>query len=224
MISHRFHSIFVHVPKTAGTSIEFALGHFQKMRWGVQDHRSIREIEPLSLHDMLGMAGRDAGRIILLKRARAMLAGKPLASRLQYQSYFKFAFVRNPWARIHSWYCNVLREPRHRRTYGVPADCPFPLFVHRHLNPARGPMRPQLHWLLDNNNRIPLDFVGRFEQLHRDFDFVRNQLHLPDGELPRLVMGDESQNYVEHFDPTMIARIAHLYAEEIERFGFRFGE
>lgn len=224
MISHRYHSVFVHVPKTAGTSIEFALGHFRKMRWGVQDHRSIREIEPLSLHDMLGMAGQGAGRKILLKRARAMLAGRPSVSRLHYQTYFKFTFVRNPWARIYSWYRNVLREPRHRRAYGVPSDCAFPVFVHRHLDPTRGPMRSQLHWLLDKDNRIPLDFVGRFEHLDRDFEFVREKLRLPDGELPKLVMGGDALNYVERYDPPMIDRIARLYAAEIEQFGFRFGE
>ena len=85
-------------------------------------------------------------------------------------------------------------------------------------------MRSQLHWLLDKDNRIPLDFVGRFEHLDRDFEFVREKLRLPDGELPKLVMGGDALNYVERYDPPMIDRIARLYAAEIEQFGFRFGE
>ena len=45
MISHKYKCIFIHLPKCAGTSIESALGHFENLRPGVQDHRSIRMIE-----------------------------------------------------------------------------------------------------------------------------------------------------------------------------------
>jgi hypothetical protein len=46
MISHEYKCIFVHIPKTAGSSIEQKLGWFDELKWGVQDHRTIREIEP----------------------------------------------------------------------------------------------------------------------------------------------------------------------------------
>ena len=43
MISHRHRCIFIHIPKTAGTSIEERLAD-GSLR-GRQDHRSIRNLE-----------------------------------------------------------------------------------------------------------------------------------------------------------------------------------
>lgn len=47
MISHRRKRI--HIPKTAGTSIEQKLEHFDAAKDGVQDHRRLRDVEPISL-------------------------------------------------------------------------------------------------------------------------------------------------------------------------------
>jgi hypothetical protein len=223
VISHSHKSIFVHIPKTAGTSIEFKLGHFQATRWGVQDHRSIREIEPLSFLDVCRMAP-GAELVILLKRLRSGIKGRPRVSRYQYQTYFKFAFVRNPWARIYSWYQNVMRDSRHRKMYGVEAECTFRHFLQRHLDLDRGPMRPQLHWLIDRHGNIPLDFVGRFEHLERDFGHVCDVLQIQDADLPRLIVGDYRERYTDVYDEDMIGLIARCYAPEIELFSFRFGE
>ncbi len=47
MISHIHKCIFIHIPRTAGTSIESALGHLDNYKGGRgrQDHRPIRMIE-----------------------------------------------------------------------------------------------------------------------------------------------------------------------------------
>lgn len=74
------------------------------------------------------------------------------------------------------------------------------------------------------NNKIPIDFIGRFERLSQDFDYVCEKLNLSMDELPRMVAGEESASYIDAYDPATIAVIARIYAPEITLFGYRFSE
>ena len=39
-------------------------------------------------------------------------------------------------------------------------------------------------WLLDNNGKLIVDFVGRFETLQKDFNFVCDKVGITPQELP----------------------------------------
>lgn len=51
----------------------------------------------------------------LLKRIRNGLRGDDAPSCEQYADYFMFSFVRNTWARVFSWYRNVMTNPTYMR-------------------------------------------------------------------------------------------------------------
>ena len=93
MISHHHKCIFIHIPKTAGQSIE---------------HCFIRS---------LGLTWETRAPLLLRYNDRPEL-GPPSLAHLKYseyseykyiteeqiQTYFKFAFIRNPWSRLVSIY------------------------------------------------------------------------------------------------------------------------
>lgn len=224
VISHEHSCIFIHIPKTAGTSIEKKLGHFDELTRGVQDHRPISVLQPFAVSHLVRplVRGRpvDAARWLRGDLQTALRGGKEL-SRAQYESYFKFTFVRNPWARVYSWYRNVVRDETHRRNFGIAADCPFDIYVRDHL--TQWAIRPQLQWLTDRADRVVMDFIGRFERLEEDFERVCDVLNLGDASLPRLVAGGGDE-YQSQYDERSRAIVASRYREEIERFGFEFGE
>lgn len=219
MISEEHRCIFVHIPKTGGTSIGKKLGHFEEFQRDVQDHRPLREIEPLPLRRILARLNSLEDLYLLARRVRHCSEKRP--TRSQYQDYFKFSFVRNPWARVHSWYRNVMRSPKHRQRLSVPADCSFRKFLEEH--PGQWALRPQMYWLKDWEGEIPFDFIGRFESLQQDFDKVGSELGISDTALPHMVRSEGGQ-YTQHYDEFTKRLVAHWYAEEIERFGYTFGD
>ncbi|HEX7069725.1 MAG TPA: sulfotransferase family 2 domain-containing protein [Rhodothermales bacterium] len=218
MISHRHKCIFIHIPKCAGTTVETALEHFDDHtgRRG-QDHRTIRMIEPLA---PLRIATNPANCIELLRRARYRIPSKrnprsnARVTAAQYREYFKFTIVRNPWSRAVSVYRNVMNDPIHIAEHGVTAATPFSDFLRRHI--GRGMLRPQMDWIVDWSGNIPLDFIGRFENLADDFGRIAEVLGpvgLTFDPAPPLELGS-------WFDGELDALVRKTYAEEIEYFRF----
>jgi len=219
MISHRYRCVFIHIPKTAGTSIEYKLGHFDTFARGVQDHRTIRNIQPLTIPDIFEIVrSRD---IDALRRCLRDWKKGDLLSRRDYKRYFKFSIVRNPWARVFSWYKNVMRDNLHREALGISDDCSLNEFVHAHAD--QWALKPQLHWIKDRSGKIALDYIGRFENIQEDFSFVCERLRIKDGTLPKMLASND-QRYTAYYDKESRALIAKRYATEIEIFGFYYGE
>ncbi|MGO4855239.1 sulfotransferase family 2 domain-containing protein [Phaeovulum sp. W22_SRMD_FR3] len=227
MISHEHRCIFVHIPKCADTSIETLLGHHIGREKGPnrQDHRTIRMIEkPLPWGAAL--QGGENRRELLRRlrhpyRAGANPANCVMPTPGQYAEYFKFAFVRNLWSRAYSWYRNVVRDAGHLKRHGIEATMPFSDFMQQFAGARM--LRPQTYRLKDFSGRFPCDFVGRFENLARDFAIVASELNLsPDLALPHEIKGSNADNYVAAFDATTRDLVARIYAEEIKMFGYSF--
>jgi hypothetical protein len=221
MISHKYQCIFIHIPKTAGTSIEKKLGQFEKLAPGVQDHRSIRELEPQPAYGIFTIRNKDDLKF-LRYRAKSTLKGRETLTSAQYRNYFKFTFVRNPWSRVFSWYKAVMRLDHVKKRFGISDECSLSEFVssYMHLQPA---LRPQLFWITDSQGRNPMDFIGRYENLSDDFAHVCDVLQIEDPELPQLLAGDK-RHYTDYFDAQTRDVIWNRYREEIDCFGFNFGE
>lgn len=220
MVSHQHKCIFIHIPKTAGTSIEYKLGFDATRKRNMQDHRAIRMFEPCYLAQTVRTALH--GDITPLRKyVRHWAKGRHFVSQQQYQTYFKFAFVRNPWARVHSWYKNLMRDPILKQTFTIDDSCTFEQYVHERLGTWW--LQPQMYWITDSRGQVALDFVGRYEQLSDDFAKVCRMIGLPNAELPKVNLGTRS-DYRPHYSDETRAIVAQHYAEEIERFNFVFGE
>lgn len=198
LISHRYKFIFVHVQKTGGTSITAALAKYCDES----------DFEFLRRHNLDQHAyASDAIRVL---------------GRETWDSYFTFAFERNPWDKCLSLYYyqlqnwSVYRKPfRPQRPTFQQWFYPFGMMVKK--------LTPSID-MYSHKGEICVDFVGRFERLREDFAEVCQRIGLPPTELPQENKSElrESRGYREHFSPPMRKRIERIYRREIEAFGYSF--
>jgi hypothetical protein len=158
-------------------------------------------------------------------------------SQQDFDSYFKFAMVRNPWTRILSEY--RYRNYFHHRSFKdfVLNKMPRPGFDDKYRH-----VMPQYDLLYDADGRQLVDFIGRFETLQRDFDRVCATLGIKDSVLPHrnrsdkksrdlkrklrniLFMNGENQHdsLTDFYDDETREAVAEFYRIDIETFGYQF--
>lgn len=212
MLCREYKCIFVHIPKTAGQSIE----HFFLRRLGLSWEDRSNVLMRYNDNPKLGPE-----RLAHLTAAEYVGCGH--ITQAEFAEFFKFTFVRNPWARLVSEY-----EYR-----GLPRALSFRDFLLRGLPPpglsdAYRHIIPQANFIFDRNGGQMVDFVGRFERLQQDFDIVCNRLGIAESTLPHVNASGNTtirrRKYTEYYDRELADRVAAMYARDIETFGYRFGE
>lgn len=148
-------------------------------------------------------------------RANPNPRSKSRVSPRQYRDYFKFTIVRDPWSRALSLYRNVMKDETHRQKHGVCKDATFRDFLSKNI--GKGMLRSQLDWIVDWRGNIPLDFIGRFDNLHEDFPKLAARLGRASLSFDPAV---HKPDLTRWFDDELDHLIRKTYHKEIELFRF----
>ena len=220
MISTELKCIYIHIPKTGGTSIESKLGfHNGEEIARHQDHRRYRNLESSVWPPSRGAWSPMSFLRFGFQRIRGVQEGFDFPSAADLDSFYKFAIVRNPWDRVYSWYRNVMRDENHQAELGVNSQCGFGDFITNHLDTWA--MNSQLDWLIDSDGEMAMDYVGKFETLQESFDEIGKALGFDDTQLPVLLHSGKT-DYRGAYEAKLVDKIADRYAREIEYFEYSF--
>lgn len=147
-----------------------------------------------------------------------------------YQSYYHFTFVRNPWDRLVSCYKDkILKEDRNliKRVYKIDR-IRFDDFVKMvGKTPDYFSNTHFVSQYLSMRFKEPkeMNFIGRFETFEAELDSLLNVI-IPArkiNEIPRLNAGYPSgENYRKYYTDETRDIIAHRYKHDIELFDYRF--
>ncbi len=206
LVSYHKKFLFVHIFKTAGTSINNSLARYC--------YRS-GSTRPSNWMAFLMTNWKKIHRTPIKKHATALEIRESL-DRGIFDEAFKFSFVRNPWDWQVSLYHYILDNPKNRGHEETKAMGSFRSFVFSRETSDF----TQTGCLVDESNNLLVDFVGRFENINEDFCTICSKV----GIAARLPHINKSQRtgYRDYYDAETRELTARLYAEDIERFGYTF--
>ncbi|MGV6812642.1 MAG: sulfotransferase family 2 domain-containing protein [Brevirhabdus sp.] len=206
--------IFVHIPKTGGTSLATALenramkddiliGDTPK---AVKRRRRLKDLHPAgrlwkhsTLRDIAGVVGDE-----------------------EFENFFVFTIVRNPWDRVLSYYSWLKGQSFNHPAVGLAANLSFAQFLaHPQIQTA---IKAQHYasYVTDAQGVERCSLYLRLEQIDEDLARLEEALDMRIGPLPKLNPSDRSSGYREAYSRDTRAMIERVASVDIERFGYQF--
>lgn len=131
------------------------------------------------------------------------------------RGHFLATFVRNPMSRFVSVF-EFLRDPKWQQC-AIPEDTNFREFVlsRAFLTADTKFFNPMTYWL-----DAPVGFIGRYENLHEDFDRLRQLIGLKRPAVLPQIHVREGPHWSTFYDDATAEVVWTHYADDITRFGY----
>jgi len=205
LLSHRHRFIFIHVYKVAGTSMRAALEPYCEGGWKRSMARNLGRFgvhwPPLPRPHLTAAQVRD------------MLPPEV------FSSYFKFAFVRNPWDWQVSLYHYMRQRDDHKQSELVRGMDDFDEYIRWRVAEDR---HLQLEFVNDPaDGRRIVDYVGRIETVDDDFAEICRRAGLPPIQLPH-TNRSRHRDYRSYYSDESRELVARAFKDDIEAFGYTF--
>lgn len=202
MISLQNRFLFVHIPKTAGNSIQSVL-------------REYSEDQLIALRkeqDGIERFGLRNPKYKIKKHSRLSEYRDALGDE-QFRSLYKFTCVRNPWDRMVSYYFTPTQNPETWNRQKFREMISKAVSVADYLRLDAG----------EKDSFANVDHIMRFENLAEDFRAVCIAIGVSPPTLPRYNRSDR-EHYSKYYDDELRELVRARFAPEIERFDYRFEE
>jgi hypothetical protein len=205
IISARHKFIFAAIPKTGTHSVRRAL----------REHMAPSDLEQVGLFVQKKFPIPELAQLqhghLSLQQVRPYIRPE------EWQSFFKFAFVRNPFDRFVS-YCAFItraqgdfeRDPQKVMRHFI-ANPPWPHIL----------FQPQHSFVTGSDGQMLADHIGRVEEMQQSYDEIAGRIGIPTAELERVNSSDR-RDYREYYDRELIEGVAKLYSRDLELFGYSF--
>jgi len=194
LVSHKHKFVTIDVPKTGTTSINNALCSF------------------MNTNDVTIGLSVDMGM-------RHSTYKECITKFPNCKNYFSFAFVRNPWERLLSFYCFKKQK---KIKVKIDNNLSFKQYLKSSyfLSSFKDGACNQYLYLEGFN---AFSFIGRFENIQNDFNIVCDKIGIPRQKLSH-ENKTKHKHYTEYYDDETKQIVAEKYARDIEYFGYKFGD
>jgi len=203
VICHERQFIFVHIPKTAGSSLNEALG----VPW--QNHKDLSRYQ------------REVTPEIFRNYFKFTVVRNPWA-RLFSDYNFQRTKSGHKCSRLYLYDENGKKRSFAQwveKVFASPRDCEARQWGGT-VSPSIHRWSPQVDWI-SVDGEVQVDYVARIENLDEDFPAICQRIDAPAPRLPTCKKKFH-WHYSHYYDTATRDRVAEYYAKDIAEFGYEF--
>ena len=198
MIWKKTKSIFIHIPKTGGTSIEIYFQDYLKEQFK-KDEKHITAIEAIDLYH----------------------------SQWHRYFTFSFVRnpwdrIYSYWYNYYNWFGSEERTPKTFLNFLYQLSGRHKwrgsLIMQKHLI-------PQVDWLSNEKGNIIVNYIGRFESIRQHFNIIRDKLNIDKTyALGNILWLKDKPHYSTFYQKQHIQIVEEIYEKDIEKFNYRYDD
>ena len=154
--------------------------------------------------------------------------------------YFVFAFVRNPWDRLYSFYEFMRGYPKNKKNIFYETHHIKDFFEYDfktwllHKQSWCGwykeekndylciQREQQVNYLKNSVGTINISYIARFEDIENEYKTICSKLNIPVQPMEHLNKSVRKKNYREAYDQEMIDFVYKYHSEDIKTFKYEF--
>ncbi|MCG8313094.1 MAG: sulfotransferase family protein [Pseudomonadales bacterium] len=203
IISEKHKFIFFANARTGTTSVERILQPYHDRDDLIEALTTLRDNDPdITCPNIKHMRPRSLKKVMPIE---------------EWDSYFKFTFVRNPWDWTISQFLRHNPDSPVKQKAATLSVSQFYLHwdkMKKYRGVTSDPSYLQYHFLEG------VDYVGRYETLRSDFEFICNRVNINPGELPHLNSAHLRDGYRDYYNPLSLAIAYFHYRRDFNALGY----
>ncbi len=215
IISHGRRYIFVHAPKTGGTSLALAL-EARAMKDDIMLGDTPKAIK--RRHRV-----KDVQTVGRLWKHSTLRDIEGLVSRAEMEAYFVFTLVRNPWDRMVSYYHWLRAQGFDHPAVTLAKSSDFAGFLRAPSIQSSFRATPFTSYVTDTKGQDLGNLFIRLEHLEEDLPALEQHLGFPLLPLPHENRSRRGLDYRAEYTDELIEIVAQCCASDINRFGYCVG-
>ncbi|WP_339703440.1 sulfotransferase family 2 domain-containing protein [uncultured Marixanthomonas sp.] len=212
MISHEHKCIFIHIPKTAGTSINEFFHPGVKFKVATPDYERL-----------FGWCPKR--RLHMQHATSKQLLETELITEEQWNAYFKFTFVRNPWDRAYSDYLWIQSYAGVKGSFNdyLNRTNEFSRILNDNSNyDYLGDHLLNQTDFFDFEGKYKLDFIGRFENFDADIALILKQLSIKEKFELHKNKSERHLHYSNFYTKSRMKKVKNIYERDISLLEYSF--
>lgn len=198
MISQKFKTIFVHIPKTGGQSVEMAYLREHGLDWESREALLLRRNDD-----------PEKGPLLLAHMFARQYVEFGYTTEEEYSTFFKFAIVRHPFDRFVS-YLNYTRRKAPKKVFKKMKRKEWL----RHF------MAPQVEYVTDKDGKIIVDEIIKLENIQAEIEPIFQRTLGKTVRLEHKNKSIEKRFTRKDLKPKLRRKLYKFYEADFDRFGY----